>query len=124
MSSPTPQTPQELLALEVSELSASGDKPINASTAFAAFPDVTAREAWTNTYWKETALLNLLHRPRLAGEADDQYGHVLSTRAEVLQILALVTALCEAAGISVNKILGAVQYSTQVQPPATPPQAS
>jgi hypothetical protein len=117
-----PQTPQQFFAQLVAELSASGDLPINASTAFGAFPNKTLREAVANVYWKETALLNLLDRPSHAGVADDQYGHILSIHALLIQNQALLTALCEAANISVNKVLGAANYAINTKPPATPPQ--
>lgn len=118
----TPQTPQQFFAQLLSELSASGDLPINASTAFGAFSNKTLREAVANIYWKETALLNLLDRPSHAGVADDQYGHILSIHALLIQNQALLTALCEAASIPVNKVLGAANSAINAQPPATPPQ--
>jgi hypothetical protein len=120
----TPQTPQQFFAQLVTELSASGGEPINASTTFGAFQNKTLREAVANVYWKETALLNLLGRPAPAGQADDQFGHVLSIHAIALQCLALITAIAEAAKIDVNKVLGAVGTSINTKPPATPPQES
>lgn len=55
--------------------------------------------------WKETYLLDLTDRPRDPSAPDDQFGHVLSMRAEGLITQALVASLCEAAKIDVAAVI-------------------
>lgn len=71
------------------ELAAS-DEPI---TAVGVSKKVTLRGAIANIYWKATSVLTLADRPRAPKEADDQFGHILSIRAEILVNQALLEAI-------------------------------
>lgn len=98
-------TPQETLATLVQELSASGNAPINPSTDDLAQPDFTMRQAVARILWKESAAVNLKGgRPESPLTADDQLGHVLSLRAEVLILTAIVTDLAARLGTDVVTI--------------------
>jgi hypothetical protein len=115
MSAPVPAdiTPQQLLALLTSELSASGSQPINASTA--ANPDEpnkTLRQAIGEIYWGTQALVDLKgagsaygDRPWPPNVPDNLLGQILSLRAEGLITQALLAALAEAAGIDTAKVI-------------------
>jgi hypothetical protein len=96
-------TPQQLLALLVSELSASGSVPLQAEDP--SHPNLTLREAIAAILWKETFLLDLTGRPRDPRLKDDAYGHILSMRAEGLITQALVTAVAEAAKIDTATVI-------------------
>jgi hypothetical protein len=101
MTSPAvPQTPQELYALYMSELSASGSTPLldNDGTAF------TLRGAIGRILWKVNYLLGLLNRPLAPTQSDDLYGHVLSMRAEHLITQAILTDLAARLGSDVKTL--------------------
>ena len=106
-----PQTPAELFALLLSELSASGSVPLPAEDPTQ--PNLTLREAVAAILWKNTFPLDLTDRPRSPNQTDDLYGHVLNARAEGLQNQALLAALCVKAGIDVTAILNGVKESFQ-----------
>lgn len=106
----TPQeTPQQLFALLLSELSASGSVPLPAEEP--GKPNLTLREAIAAILWKNTFQLDLADRPRNPNEKDDLYGHILSLRAEGLQNQALLVALCDVVKIDVKSIFSAVTES-------------
>ena len=99
-------TAQEVLELVAQQLAASGDVKLS-------LPDgsnVTLREALGVVLWKESAQLRLDGRPVSPTVEDDQYGHVLSTRAEHLVTQALIEELCAKTGINTaairNRVLG------------------
>lgn len=101
-------TPQQLFDQLVAELSASGSTPlVNGDDGKPA----TLREAIGALLWKQTTLLDLTDRPRTPTATDDQYGHVLSTHAIVLQTQALAAALCVAHGVDVKATLHAATVS-------------
>jgi hypothetical protein len=98
-------TPEETLTTLVQELSASGNTPINPSTTDLAQPDFTLRQAVSRILWKEAAAVNLKGgRPEDPSVADDQLGHVLSLRAEVLILSSIVTDLAARLGTDVVTI--------------------
>lgn len=70
----------DLVALAV-ELGASGNEPI---AAVGITGKVTLRGAIKTVFWKNASLLKLGNRPVAPTQADDQFGHVLSMRAETL----------------------------------------
>lgn len=105
-------TPNDLLGLLIKELSASGGVEINAKTAADPNkPNVTPRQAISGIFWKQLALVDLANRPRDPHTTDDQLGHILSMRLEVLQNQALLAQLCEQFGINVAKTLKEVKES-------------
>lgn len=97
-------TPQQTFATLISELSASGSKPINASTEGHPSNDKTLREAVGLAYWKTNALLPLNDRPRDVKEWDDLFGHILSMRAEQLVTQAILANLAAKLGVDVNAV--------------------
>ena len=103
------ETPQQLFALLLAELSASGSVPLPAEEP--GKPNLTLREAVAAILWKSTFQLGLGDRPRDPSEKDDLYGHVLSLRAETLQNQALLAALCDVVKIDVKSVLAAVKES-------------
>lgn len=115
MSTPIPadMTPQQLLALLTSELSASGSVPITAATTENPdAPSLTLREAVAALYWSNEALVNMNgegstfgNRPWPPTELDNLLGHVLSMRAEGLITQALLASLCENVGLDTAKII-------------------
>lgn len=75
----------------VAELAAS-NAPI---TAVGVQGKVTLRQAIANIYWKLSSVLTLAGRPRSPNAGDDQFGHVLSMRAETLVNQAILTAIAD-----------------------------
>lgn len=105
-------TPQEAFAALMRELSASASTPLNASTEADPQDNLSLRQAIGQILWKEAALVDLRgDRPRHPAQVDDQLGHLLSLRVEVLQILALVADFCASQGRPVVKILNDVKES-------------
>lgn len=98
-----PTTPEQLLALLVSELSASGSESLPAEDPTQ--PNLTLRQAIKAILWKQTFELDLTDRPRDPGLKDDILGHILSLRAEGLITQALVAAVAEAAKIDTAKVI-------------------
>lgn len=109
MTSPTP-LPVALQTL-VQELSASGSEPLldNDGTKF------TLRGAIRRILWKENFLLTLASRPVLPTQPDDQYGHVLSLRAEHLVTQAILVELAGKLGVDVVGIRAKVLGGLNVQ---------
>jgi hypothetical protein len=62
-------------------------------------------------YWKETTPLTLAHRPLPITQADDQYGHTLSARAEGLVTQALIADLAKRLGTNVETVTASVLAS-------------
>jgi hypothetical protein len=99
-------TPQELYALLLKELSASGSVKITTPEG----DYLTLREAIEQIFWKERGGHDLSNgRPRHPGEEDDQLGHVLNARAEGLFTQSVVVAIAEKLDINVGKIYQQVQ---------------
>ncbi len=114
----TSPTPEQVFGLLLSELSASGDIPLTASTNTVPAPNLTLREAIQAVLWVTNAAVDLLgtgntygDRPWPLNVPDTILGHVLSLRVETVQTLALATALCEAAKIDITSVLASVQTS-------------
>lgn len=84
----------------VRELGAS-TQPI---TAVGVSGKVTLRQAIGNVYWKATSVLKLSDRPRDPRQGDDQFGHILSLRAEVQILRGIVTELAKAQGVDVKAV--------------------
>lgn len=123
MTNPLPTlTPEQLLALITQELTASGNTLL---TSHDGGPPLTLRQAIAALLWKTTFPLNLSNRPLPPTAQDDAYGHILTTHAISLQVLALVAAMSQTMGIPVTPILNSVQQSlnSTTQPnPSTPQQ--
>lgn len=100
---PTTSQLEQLLAMLVTELSASGSDTLPAEDPTQ--PNLTLRQAIKAILWKTTFELDLTGRPRDPSLSDDLYGHILSMRAEGLITQALVTSLCEAAKIDTATII-------------------
>jgi hypothetical protein len=121
-------TPQQLFDQLLSELSASGSVPINANTdENPNTPNLTLRQAIASLYWQQLAAVQMEgtdsqygSRPFPMWVTDNQLGHILSMRAEVLECRALLRALCEQANppINVDTIVAGVRASF------TPPKSS
>jgi|JI10StandDraft_1071094.scaffolds.fasta_scaffold691057_3 hypothetical protein len=92
---------QDLAAI-VRELAATKTTPI---TAVGVDKPVTLRAAISNVYWKASSVLKLTGRPRDPRVGDDQFGHILSLRAEVLVLRTLVTAMARKQGLDVDKLV-------------------
>lgn len=106
MTNPQPSlTPEQLLALLTQELSASGSILLTSENGG---PPLTFREAVAAILWKQTTLLPLTNRPVPPTTPDDNYGHILSTHAITLQLLALVAAIATQMNIPVTDIMTAV----------------
>jgi hypothetical protein len=97
-------SPEELIQYLAKELSASGDQPITVNGK-----KVTLREAVAEIAWKSNFRLSVgdkgIQRPVAPDKDDDQYGHVLSARAEGLQNQALLIEIAKKAGIDTDKIV-------------------
>jgi hypothetical protein len=102
-----PTNVADLLALLITELSASGSLPLPAEDPAQA--NLTLRGAIQAILWKETFELDLTDRPRSPSLKDDAYGHLLSMRAEGLITQALVTAVAEAAKVDTASVIAAVK---------------
>ena len=89
------------------ELSASGSTPITTPHG----TTITLRQAVAEIYEKERGMLRMDGRPRHPKDSDDQFGHVLNTRAEVEQIYACVVAIADKMGIDTRKLYEQVKRS-------------
>lgn len=100
---------EELISLLVKELSASGSVAILDNDG----KKRTLRQALEAIHWKEIKTLRLgSDRPRHPQEEDDQYGHILSSRAEGLMTLALLDRLIRTTtSISVDSVYNEVRES-------------
>ena len=105
---PPTMTPQQLYELLMKELSASASEKIVTPEG----DSITLRQAIGQIFTKERGLHSLSEgRPRHPAEEDDQLGHVLSTHAVVLQILAAVVAIAEKLDIDIANLFARVQES-------------
>jgi hypothetical protein len=68
-----------------------------------------------DVHWKETFALTLAGRPRHPNESDDQYGHVLSARAEGLFTQAVVVAIADHLGLDAATLYDRVKESLRPQ---------
>ena len=93
----------------LTELSASAGQPLldNDGSKF------TLRGAVARILWKVNFLLPLTDRPVDPRKTDDLFGHILSMRMEGLRTQALLAALCEKAGISVQAVFATVEDSVK-----------
>jgi hypothetical protein len=110
------QTPEQLAAQLLAELSASGDVPLTASTDTVEQPNLTLRGAIQAILWVTNAAVDMKGtsstygaRPWPVTVPDTILGHILDMRIENLQNQALLAALGEAAGIDVAGILAQVK---------------
>jgi hypothetical protein len=110
------QTPEQLAAQLLAELSASGDVPLTASTETVSAPNLTLRGAINAILWITNAAVDLKGTDSTSGARpwpvtvpDTILGHILDMRIEQLQTQAVVAALGEAAGIDVASILAQVK---------------
>lgn len=94
--------PVALFEQLLNTLAADAGQPLTASTDTVPAPHLDARGAWQAILWKTNAAVDLRGtdgpstRPFAPGQTDDLLGHVLSMRAENLQMMALVSALITA----------------------------
>lgn len=101
----------DLITVLVKELSASGSVAILDSDG----NKRSLREALEAIHWKEITELTLHDRPRSPKLSDDQYGHVLNSRAEGLMTLALLDRLVKsiAKDIETDSVYDQVRRSFQ-----------
>lgn len=84
-------TQQEFIQKLLAELGASADVKIKTPEG----KELTLREAIEEIHWKERTQLDLVDRPRDYQDEDDQFGHVLSMRAEMQILQALVYQMAD-----------------------------
>jgi hypothetical protein len=105
MTNPTNLTPEQLVALLLQELSASGSVSITDATGL----KLTLREAINNIHTKVIWTPDLTDRPLDPTQKDDLLGQLLSLRAEVLQVKGIVAAMATSMNLNVNTILADVK---------------
>lgn len=99
---PTPTADAPALEKVASELSASGAIPLQSNEEG---PRLSMRGAISAMLWKLTKRLDLAGRPIPPEEPDDIFGQILSLRAEVRQLRALVEAIARDGGEDPDAIL-------------------
>ena len=99
-SSETSVLTEELLESLLVELGASAGVKLEATDRTA----LTLREALERVLWKSTTPLTLLGRPRDYQQKDDQFGHILSMRAELQILQTLVFEIGARSGIPKDEL--------------------